>query len=263
MKLYKTVLFILSIFVMLGVLSWVFPQPECVVGGVALRFPSMDNMLGRDSSVQRQSTAEEMLTAAEKSLVMTHDDSLAVAYQDSLAYYEKFFEESPARIHFPKGNVSYLFPFFEALGNADSVKLHIMHYGDSQIEGDRISACLRDSFQSKFGGSGPGVLPLVQLIGTPTVRQTLSDSLTMYFAGGMMGDRASHKRYGAMAQMARIDRRDTLVFSAQVRSGSEFDEITLFAGHVDSALNVAVGNASRKFLSRRKATRTWLAAAIC
>ncbi|WP_430810618.1 MULTISPECIES: GDSL-type esterase/lipase family protein [unclassified Carboxylicivirga] len=35
--------------------------------------------------------------------------------------------------------------------------IRILHYGDSQIEGDRITAYLREAFQQRFGGSGPGL----------------------------------------------------------------------------------------------------------
>ncbi len=35
--------------------------------------------------------------------------------------------------------------------------IRILHIGDSQIEGDRITAYLRESFQQRFGGSGPGL----------------------------------------------------------------------------------------------------------
>ncbi len=35
--------------------------------------------------------------------------------------------------------------------------IRILHIGDSQIEGDRITRYLREYFQGKFGGSGPGL----------------------------------------------------------------------------------------------------------
>ncbi|WP_439181702.1 GDSL-type esterase/lipase family protein [Carboxylicivirga taeanensis] len=41
--------------------------------------------------------------------------------------------------------------------SANSKHLRILHYGDSQIEGDRITAYLRETFQKRFGGSGPGL----------------------------------------------------------------------------------------------------------
>lgn len=51
--------------------------------------------------------------------------------------------------------------FFTALeGIADSGKMRILHYGDSQIEGDRITAHIRKLFQAHFGGKALGYLPL-------------------------------------------------------------------------------------------------------
>lgn len=49
--------------------------------------------------------------------------------------------------------------FFASLGiTADSV-VHIWYYGDSQIEGDRITQDLRILLQQKFGGNGQGFVP--------------------------------------------------------------------------------------------------------
>lgn len=41
--------------------------------------------------------------------------------------------------------------------------IRILHFGDSQIEGDRITAYLRESFQDRFGGSGPGLNSVLDL----------------------------------------------------------------------------------------------------
>ncbi len=38
--------------------------------------------------------------------------------------------------------------------------VRVLHMGDSQIEGDRITRYLRDQFQIHFGGSGPGFIPI-------------------------------------------------------------------------------------------------------
>ena len=52
--------------------------------------------------------------------------------------------------------------FFEALYRLkqDSAIVRIAHYGDSQIEGDRITQFLRANFQKRFGGSGLGFIPI-------------------------------------------------------------------------------------------------------
>lgn len=54
--------------------------------------------------------------------------------------------------------------FFTALEKvekgSDSI-IRILHYGDSQLEGDRITDFLRNKLQNRFGGYGPGiVLPI-------------------------------------------------------------------------------------------------------
>ncbi|MCW0483377.1 GDSL-type esterase/lipase family protein [Gaoshiqia sediminis] len=36
--------------------------------------------------------------------------------------------------------------------------VRVLYFGDSQIEGDRITATLRDQFQGRFGGAGPGLI---------------------------------------------------------------------------------------------------------
>ncbi len=54
--------------------------------------------------------------------------------------------------------------FFDALINqSDTCIVRIAHYGDSQLEGDRITSILRKKFQKKFGGSGVGYIPFTDI----------------------------------------------------------------------------------------------------
>lgn len=48
----------------------------------------------------------------------------------------------------------------EALAESRPDFVRILHFGDSQIENDRITSTLRHFFQGDFGGRGPGLLPL-------------------------------------------------------------------------------------------------------
>ncbi|HON17766.1 MAG TPA: GDSL-type esterase/lipase family protein [Salinivirgaceae bacterium] len=70
-------------------------------------------------------------------------------------------------LQFPPNNPNLLAPFYESLRRETGKRtIRILHFGDSQIEGDRISGYLRHRFQERFGGSGPGLLtcspPLAQ-----------------------------------------------------------------------------------------------------
>ena len=53
----------------------------------------------------------------------------------------------------------------EFIGNLKSQltseNCRIIHYGDSQLEGDRISGYLRNRLQQLYGGSGLGFIPVV------------------------------------------------------------------------------------------------------
>ncbi len=58
------------------------------------------------------------------------------------------------------GSSSSLEAFFQGLEKSNRDLLRIWYYGDSQIEGDRITSHVRSALQKQFGGSGLGYLPL-------------------------------------------------------------------------------------------------------
>ena len=68
--------------------------------------------------------------------------------------------------------------FFQKLEHAHQRQVDVYHWGDSQIEGDRITGVLREHFQKEHGGQGAGwVLPLTP---APTfaVRQSTSGEVS-------------------------------------------------------------------------------------
>ncbi|OJJ17796.1 hypothetical protein BKI52_28460 [marine bacterium AO1-C] len=76
------------------------------------------------------------------------------------------------KIQFPEGQDTVLYPFFRALNtlqNKTAQKVvRVLHYGDSQLEGDRITNFLRGKFQEQFGGGGVGMLDIVDKLHTKT-----------------------------------------------------------------------------------------------
>jgi hypothetical protein len=66
-------------------------------------------------------------------------------------------------LEFPDNNDTVMYPFFRHLDKTGErgKLLRILHYGDSQIENNRISSTLRNRFQARFGGSGIGMFPVV------------------------------------------------------------------------------------------------------
>ncbi len=107
----------------------------------------------------------------------------------------------------------YLPHFYTALGKAGEQSVRIVHFGDSQIEEDRISMIIRRRLQDRFGGGGIGLVPMVQTIPTYTAKQTLEQdghevpntTVRRYLSYGPSSMRLKDdNRYGPMAQVAYI-----------------------------------------------------------
>lgn len=99
---------------------------------------------------------------------------------------------------------------FETLGNffaalnapARKPAIHVLHYGDSQIEGDRITGHLRNAWQSIWGGSGPGFLSPISPIPTLAMRQSWNGEWQRYARFGKRDTTIQHDRFGLMAAFA-------------------------------------------------------------
>ena len=67
-------------------------------------------------------------------------------------------------IQFPDVFEHPFYPLYEKLGNAkvQDKTVRILHFGDSQIEADRISGTVREALQQQFGGEGVGLLPITE-----------------------------------------------------------------------------------------------------
>lgn len=111
------------------------------------------------------------------------------------------------RLHYPENNKAVLYPLFELL---DSVKQHggsirILHYGDSQIEEDRMTGVIRARLQQEFGGSGPGLMCPVPVAVPMSMQHSWSGNFERYVVFGNYWDQADHNRYGVMCAFSRYD----------------------------------------------------------
>lgn len=237
--LWSSVAFIFGTIALLGAVAWVAPAEPIAIGPLEIRLPRLATLFDDDGS-EPAISADERMEAVEAQMTLTAADSACLALADSIRLFEEFFRDNETSLRFPNERYDYLFPAFRAMEEAKAEPVHILHYGDSQIEGDRITYLLRDSLQKRFGGSGPGLLPLFQPIPTRSVSQSLSDSVPMFYAGGIMGKRASHSRYGALAQMAEL-RGHRVTFTAKARKAGGYRRATLFAGNVRDSLVACVG----------------------
>lgn len=206
MNIGKILLYIFSVLISLAIICLIFPQKGITIGNVTLEFPTLKEAItpAGQAEVQSEQAVEDNV---KKQL-----DALHNAKQKE---FDDFCKNSPTRIFLPNNDITYLDPFYEALENAKAKPIRIVHYGDSQLECDRMTSAIRELFQEKFGGSGVGMIPAVQPIETYTLSQTISPTPPRYCAFGSAEFRAGHHRYGPMAAMSRINGSVTLSFSGR------------------------------------------------
>jgi len=157
---------------------------------------------------------------------------------DSLKYYKKFVLSDTTRIYFPNNNYKYFDNFFSILEKSRTGKVvHIMHYGDSQIEMDRISSLFRQRLQEQFGGIGAGIVPPIQTIPTFTISQSYSGDLKRYaIYGDSSQPRAPHRRYGLLGTFAQ------LYANASVNVGTSNYKNAQTHSKTFQRVNVIIGN---------------------
>jgi lysophospholipase L1-like esterase len=105
-------------------------------------------------------------------------------------------------IEYPNNDPTIFYPFFRSLKNLpeSGELIRIMHYGDSQIEDDRITALLRNKLQTQFGGSGAGLVPASQLYPYGfSMNQNNSDNWLRFIGFGKIDTAIKHRRYGVLA----------------------------------------------------------------
>ena len=197
MKSIRTLIFIFSVILILGVAWYFFPAEGLAIGNYTLRFPSYAEDM---APAQEEVDVDAVIDKVNKSFEMTVSDNLL----DSMRYYRSYLKENPNRIYLPNDDYTFFDPLFKQLENADDEgkTYRIMHYGDSQIEMDRISSVLRQKLQEFFGGSGPNMIPAIQPVATISVSQH-SNNLQRYMVYGD-ANRASHNRYGVMSQFSQV-----------------------------------------------------------
>ena len=160
-------------------------------------------------------------------------------------------EKSEERLPIPKITVDsttdsrvFLQAFYASLADAGTKKIRVVHYGDSQIEEDRMTQQIRETLQAAYGGSGAGLVPLAQTIPSLTVRQELylsgrfvspQNGPKRYMVYGPKRDQRTDGLYGPMGQMAYMS--DSLVKGSEsvkaichpLQPNARYESFRLFA----------------------------------
>lgn len=196
----------------LATLCMVLPG-RIAFGEKVLRWPTLAEVFGTEEAYPQPHPEEEgSITASD-----TIDPS-----PDTLPSLEGRTEERPPIPKVPVDSVTdsrmFLAAFYASLAESSDRVVRVLHYGDSQIEEDRMSQQIREKLQALYGGQGCGLMPLAQTIPNKTVRQQLrmngrfvqaAQGPRRYLVYGPKRDQRQDGMYGVMGQVTILN--DSLV----------------------------------------------------
>ena len=214
MKPYKVLIFIACVMACLAALCIVLPG-RIAFGEKVLRWPTLAEVFETEEAYPQPLPEEEgSITASD-----TIDPS-----PDTLPSLEGRAEKE-APIPIPKVPVDsvtdsrmFLAAFYASLAESSDRVVRVVHYGDSQIEEDRMSQQIREKLQALYGGQGCGLMPLAQTIPNKTARQQLrmngrfvqpAQGPRRYLVYGPKRDQRQDGMYGVMGQVTILN--DSLV----------------------------------------------------
>lgn len=227
--------FMLTVFLLLAVGWWFFPENGVDVGGITLRFANVQQDLHSGNNAETEVNVDSLLEASTQSF----EETLSESDRENLDYFRKYFTENEERIYVPGDDYTFFDAVFHSFERAkvDSTTVRIMHYGDSQIELDRITAALREKMQELFGGHGVGMVPAVETVPTFSIGQTATGGIRNYIVYGNDPELHNrHHRYGATGKMAQVSGSATLTFRERndiytQPHVKEYSRITLLIGN--------------------------------
>ncbi len=197
------VFFIASCFVLLGAICVAYEYARPAFG--PLRWKTISSFLPTTPAQPAPVTVVE---------VEVDTTLVPIFLADSVTLAEEVKIVCPDTLPPVKPSTGALDAFIAGLQDASTRQVRVVHYGDSQIEEDRITATIRRNLQQIYGGGGAGLLPLHQTIPTRTIRQTLTiddkpvtqkNGPQRYLVYGPKSQQRDSNNYGPMGQVAQMD----------------------------------------------------------
>jgi lysophospholipase L1-like esterase len=218
MKPFRIFIFYAAVMLLLIVLAFLFPKNGIGVGGdnrlSFLRLPD----LYRSDTLSTEVDVEKLLS---KSMVTEDPETDPTKHHfisnDSIHLKSKpifvpadsdSLQNSTFRIQFAQGRSHLLDPFFKSLedvGSGRTSRSRILHFGDSQIENDRMTSLIRYRLQKLVGGSGTGLVQAIPLYsGSMAYRQAQEGEWMRYTFFGKRDTTITHNSYGIMAAFTSV-----------------------------------------------------------
>lgn len=203
---------------MLGAITLVFPEKGIQLNDkLAINFPTFNSLFLEKKEAKKDisailNVAEEEDKATDSKVTEVDSiqvDSTKAFVAAKLAAVEEIKDSTVklnTSIQYKNTSKTALHNFFAALANVgnESKSIRILHYGDSQIEGDRISDYIRLKLQNQFGGEGPGMISFMPVAPSVVNKVSWSQGWDRYQVFAGRDKRVKHNNFGPLASISRF-----------------------------------------------------------
>ena len=164
MKPFRIFLFVVATLFTLALLAWCFPAKGISIGSLTIRFPNLREVLLPPK--KHYADISGIIQSSIKSETSVPDEAPPTVGSDSITPLdEKIIRQKVEKIQYSPKYPHALDTFFLKLYKQQHKNhiVRILHYGDSQIEGDHVTRYLRTQLQNRFGGHGRGQIGLASI----------------------------------------------------------------------------------------------------
>lgn len=253
MKPYKTLLILLVFLVFLFGPSFFIEGPVRIASGLSIRFPSPPSDITRLISSRRVITAVDTSTVnCTDSLPQTGSQTVSEV-SDSLPAQGRDF----IPVEFADSSSVWQSLLDSIISGSGQTR--ILYYGDSQLEGDRITDLLRSEMRKYRGGTGPGLLSPTMLVQyTRTVYLRSSSNWRRYNFLSYRSGEISHRDLGPMMSISRFTspvdstaslQKAWIKISPSIYADTLsriYDSLRIFYGKLDDTLVISVSGKNRR-----------------
>ncbi|MCC5917605.1 MAG: hypothetical protein JJU02_09805 [Cryomorphaceae bacterium] len=251
---WKTLLVLLSVGLIIG-LGIAFELDGVKIGNFEFLFPTVEDLSEPKRKVNMDRLLQDYHEIDIRGKAIPPEDSLPLAEPVDTIVEEV--EDEPEEYIPPPRDLQWnsdrphpLNRFYTSLRRGEQKKkvFRVLHYGDSQIEGDRITSRFREELQRKFGGRGPGLQSFTPLVTNYSIRVETSANWKRYPGFGKKDTSITHNEYGPLISLSRYKRTDSLTTATATIGPSKsgygsirsYDKIKIYFGKLNTPVGLSV-----------------------
>lgn len=241
-------IFLISVLVGLGLLMYIFPKDGIkITDDFTLQFVTWDEFLNPvenkditeilESNVIEEEEKDTVEFVEVENLDSVYIDTVLIVYKPVQISVDSTLQ----RIEFPVDADTMLDNLFKTLTSLQSTgeRIHILHYGDSQIEVDRMTDYFRYKLQGTFGGYGAGFHSGIQAYDfkLPMV-VSFSDNWFRYKVFPRKDSVLTHSRFGITTSYSAFKEITDSIYTDEISAWIQFDKSPVAYSNVKNFNNL-------------------------